>query len=123
MWAHDASRWLALSMAILIAMSAFLHDRHAQAAAVKGIRFVVENTHAEPAAEHSRAKSCGGEDQARDDGNCCISASGCAICVPVSAQAIVGSMRNEPPAPAPSSISLPGDLPLRLRPPKVSVIA
>lgn len=28
MWAHDASRWLALSMAILIAMSALLHDRH-----------------------------------------------------------------------------------------------
>lgn len=122
MWAHDASRWLALSMAILIAMSALLHDRNAQAAAVKGIRFVVENNHAEPAAEHGHFESCG-EDRARDDGSCHVSPSGCAICVPVSAQIVIDTMRNEPPAFAPSSTSLPGDVPLRLRPPKVSGIA
>lgn len=120
--ALDASRWLALAMAILMAVSAMFHDRHAQAAAVRGIRFVVENTHAEPAAEHSHFESCG-EDRARDDGRCHVSPSGCAICVPVSAQIVIGPMRNEPPAFAPSSISLPSDVPLRLRPPKVSAIA
>ena len=121
--ALHASRWLALSMAILMAVSAMFHDRHAPAAAVDGIRYVVETIQAEPATGHNHVESCGGEDRARDDGSCHVSASGCAICVPVSAQINIGSMRNEPPAFAPSSISLPGDVPLRLRPPKVSAIA
>ena len=98
------------------------HNRHAQAAAADGIRYVVETTHAAPATGHSHVESCG-EDRARDDGSCHVSPSGCAICVPVSAQIVIGTMRNEPPAFAPSSISLPGDVPLRLRPPKVSAIA
>ncbi|MGI0526704.1 hypothetical protein [Rhizobium giardinii] len=110
-------------MAILMAVSALFHDRHTQAAAVEGIRFVVENTRAEPAAEHGRDMDCGDEDQVRTDGSGCVSASECAMWVPVSAQVIVGSRRNEPPALAPPSISLPGDVPRWLRPPKVSVIA
>lgn len=120
--ALDASRWLALAMAILMAVSTMFHNRHAQAAAADGIRYVVETTHAAPATGHSHVESCG-EDRARDDGSCHVSPSGCAICVPVSAQIVIGTMRNEPPAFAPSSISLPGDVPLRLRPPKVSAIA
>ncbi|EHK55538.1 hypothetical protein [Allomesorhizobium alhagi] len=123
MRALDASRWLALSMAILIAISALLHDGHAPAAAAEDIRFAIENTHAEPAAEHSHAKPCGGEEQARDDGSCCISTSGCAICVPGFAQALDGSTRSTPLALASDTISLPGDCPLQMRPPKVSAIA
>lgn len=121
--ALDASRWLALSMAILMAGSAMLHDRHAQAASADGVRYVVETIQAEPATGHNHVESCGGEDRARDDGSCHVSASGCAICVLVSAEIVIGTMRNEPPAFTRSSISLPGELPLRLRPPKVSVIA
>lgn len=120
--ALDASRWLALAMAILMAVSTMFHDRHAQAATADEIRYVVETIHAEPATGHSHVGSCG-EDRARDDGSCHVSSSGCAICVPVSAHIVVGPMLNEPPAIAPSSISLPGDVLLRLRPPKVSAIA
>lgn len=118
----DASRWLALAMAILIAVSTMFHDRHAQAATADEIRYVVETLHAEPATGHSHVVSCG-EDLARDEGSCHVSPSGCAICVPVSAQIVIGILRNEPPAFAPSSISLPGDVTLRLRSPKVSAIA
>lgn len=120
--ALDASRWLAFAIAILMAVSTMFHDRHAQAATADKIRYIVETSHTEPAAGHSHVGSRGA-DRAQDDGSCHVSPSGCAICVPVSAQIVIGTMRIEPPAFAPPSISSPGDVPLRLRPPKVSAIA
>jgi hypothetical protein len=115
--ALDASRWLAFAIAILMAVSTMFHDRHAQAATADKIRYIVETSHTEPAAGHSHVGSRGA-DRAQDDGSCHVSPSGCAICVPVSAQIVIGPMLNEPPAIAPSSISLPGDVLLRLRPPR-----
>ncbi|MDW9688389.1 hypothetical protein [Sinorhizobium meliloti] len=110
-------------MAILLAVSVLLHNGHTQPAGAVGIPLAIENTHADAAAEQGPIGSCGDEDKAGDDADCCVSAGGCTICVLIPAEGIVSSKGRGLLAFAPDPVSLPGDTALRLRPPKVFVIA
>ena len=113
--AFDAPRGLALFIAILMSMSALIYGGgHAQAAVLDAHVAAVEHSHHVP---------CNDKGDARDDGGCCVTASGCTFCVPVAAEVLADFTRSEPAAVSPPSASLPSDVLLQLRPPKPIVTA
>ncbi|RUV73207.1 MAG: hypothetical protein EOR30_17800 [Mesorhizobium sp.] len=122
--AFDVPRWLVLLIAIVFSASTILHaGGRADSAMADAGRFAVEFRHADAAMEHGHHAPCDQKDQKSAAGHCCVSASGCSLCVPVTMQVLAGVTPSEPVAVAPLSVSSPGDVSMMLRPPKLSVTA
>ncbi|AZN99895.1 hypothetical protein EJ066_23730 [Mesorhizobium sp. M9A.F.Ca.ET.002.03.1.2] len=119
----DAPRWLALLIAVLIAVSPILYGgRHVHASMKYEARIAVEYHHAADAmTAYADEAPCNGGDEAQDNGDCCVSFTSCFFCVPMPAQILVGLKQREPFALAPSVTLLPGETSMELRPPKLIV--
>lgn len=116
------SRWLAVCLALLMAFTTVLYG-HANAAAVSdGTQWAAEHSHGSNVIRHDGHHApCKNADHVRHQGTCCISASSCSFCVPVDGQFFVAVSGSHPVGAAPPFVSSPGDLPIRLRPPKLAV--
>jgi hypothetical protein len=121
--AFDASRWLAVCLALVMAVPMVLYSGHADEAAAHGIQYVVEHGHGSVASEHGHLKPCNDPAKAHHQGTCCVSAASCSLGVPVDSRIFVAASGNQPTATAPPFVSLPGEVPILRRPPKALVTA
>lgn len=122
-----AARLLAFLLAILVAVSLVgfgtAHAHGGEAHIVNGYADVAANApHGHQA--HAHSVPCD-EDHADEEGqdDCCMSATSCAVCVPVPSGEITFGIAGILATPAMVSASLPRDPPTLSRPPKLSVIA
>ncbi|MDG4880811.1 hypothetical protein [Mesorhizobium sp. WSM4884] len=116
-------RWLAVCLALLMAFGTVLYG-HANAAAAPRAQWAADHNHGSAAIRHDGHQApCKDVGQMHHQGTCGISASSCSFCVPVDGHLFVAVSGSHPVATAPSFVSSPGDLPIRLRPPKLVVTA
>lgn len=97
-----------------------LYGSHSEAASVQDTHFVTEHSHAYAAVKHDHKAPCNDAGQTHRG---CASTSSCAFCAPVTAGFFLSVTGREPAATAASFVSLPADVPIRLRPPKLVVTA
>ena len=117
-------RSLALFLAILLAAGTSLYGAgHSSSPMLAQSQFEVERSHVDAMTDGDHRVLCDDERQARDDGSCCVSVSGCSFCVPVTMDLLAISSRSEPAPIALVPVSLPGDVTMQLRPPKLVVTA
>lgn len=115
-------QWLAVCLALLMTASTIVYWGHPNAAA-QGLEYATELDHGAVVSEHGHRKPCNDVGHTYHQGTCCVSASGCSLCVPVDSQVFMATPEGEPAATAPPFVSSPGDVPIRRRPPKLVVTA
>jgi hypothetical protein len=125
-----AARLVAFLLAVLVAfpLSSF-GMAHAHPGSAAAAHFAIGQPEVAAAAayghqEHAHAVPC--DDRDADQGgndDCCMSATSCAVCVPVPSADFVFGMAGDPATSVALSVSLPGDSPPLSRPPKLSAPA
>ncbi|RWM08974.1 MAG: hypothetical protein E5X80_06375 [Mesorhizobium sp.] len=120
----EVLRGVAICLALLMALTTVLHGHVNAVAAPHGIQWAAQHNHDSAAIRHDgRHAPCNDVGHTYHQGMCSASALGCSLCVPVDAQAFVATSHAQPVATAPPFASSPADVPIRLRPPKLTVIA
>ncbi|RUW72120.1 hypothetical protein [Mesorhizobium sp. M4B.F.Ca.ET.049.02.1.2] len=120
---RGGTRWLAVLLGVLVAVSTILYGGHSDAAMPGNTHSMIKHELAFTAAHQHHRAPCDQPSQAGHHGDSCVSASSCSFCVPVEGQVFMSVSGSEPAATAPAFISSPSDVPIRLRPPKLVVTA
>ncbi|RWC00234.1 MAG: hypothetical protein EOQ57_16605 [Mesorhizobium sp.] len=116
-------RWLAVLLGVLVAVSTILYGGHTDAAMGDSAHSMAKHEQAFASADQHHRAPCDQPSQAGHHDGSCVAASSCSFCVPVDGQVFMATSGSEPVATASAVTSSPSDVPIRLRPPKLIVIA